>query len=110
MRDHSRFRWPRNDRRFKTRLARRRGARSRRTLLHRNAVVALLDYREKRGCAEAERSFADIVGGRLKIWSRLDSGTEVELGIPAAIAYDVSTRESAAIVSGNGRRNRSKEL
>lgn len=48
------------------------------------------------------RERADIVGGRLEIWSRLDSGTEVELNIPAAIAYDVSTRESAAIVSGNG--------
>ena len=56
------------------------------------------------------RERAETVGGRLEIWSRLDSGTEVELSIPAAIAYDVSTRESAAIVSGNGRRNRSKEL
>jgi hypothetical protein len=56
------------------------------------------------------RERADIVGGRLEIWSRLDSGTEVELSIPAAIAYDVSTRESAAIVSANGRRTRSKQL
>jgi signal transduction histidine kinase len=45
------------------------------------------------------RERADIVGGRLEIWSRVDSGTEVELSIPGAIAYDVSTRESAAIVS-----------
>jgi signal transduction histidine kinase len=56
------------------------------------------------------RERAEIASGRLEVWSKLDSGTEVELSVPAAIAYDVSTRESAAIVSGNGRRNRSKEL
>jgi signal transduction histidine kinase len=30
---------------------------------------------------------AKITGGRLNIWSRLDSGTEAELTIPASIAY-----------------------
>ena len=56
------------------------------------------------------RERAETVGGRLEIWSKVDSGTEVELSIPAAIAYDVSTGQAAAIVSGNGGRNRSKEL
>jgi signal transduction histidine kinase/ligand-binding sensor domain-containing protein len=30
---------------------------------------------------------ATVVGGRLNIWSEIDSGTEVELSIPAFIAY-----------------------
>jgi signal transduction histidine kinase len=30
---------------------------------------------------------AAVVGGRLEIWSEIDSGTEVELSIPALIAY-----------------------
>jgi signal transduction histidine kinase len=30
---------------------------------------------------------AKIVGGKLKVWSELDSGTEVELSIPALRAY-----------------------
>jgi signal transduction histidine kinase len=30
---------------------------------------------------------AAVVGGRLDVWSEIDSGTEVELTIPAAIAY-----------------------
>jgi signal transduction histidine kinase len=30
---------------------------------------------------------AKLVGGRLAIWSQPDSGTEIELIVPAAIAY-----------------------
>jgi signal transduction histidine kinase/ligand-binding sensor domain-containing protein len=30
---------------------------------------------------------AKLVGGNLEVWSRLDSGTEIELSIPASIAY-----------------------
>src|SRR5262249_52229818 len=30
---------------------------------------------------------AKVVGGKLAVWSELDSGTETELTIPAAIAY-----------------------
>jgi signal transduction histidine kinase len=33
------------------------------------------------------RERAEIVGGRLEVWSKLDRGTEVELTIPGAIAY-----------------------
>ncbi|MBV8857555.1 MAG: hypothetical protein JOZ02_11540 [Acidobacteria bacterium] len=51
------------------------------------------------------RERAESVGGRLEVRSRLDSGTEVELSIPGAIAYrgsDWRTRLSQAL-SGNGR-------
>lgn len=37
------------------------------------------------------RERAELVGGRLEIWSEIDSGTEVELTIPASIAYAKST-------------------
>ena len=40
------------------------------------------------------RERAEIVGGRLEVWSQLDSGTQVELSIPGGIAYDVSARQS----------------
>ena len=33
------------------------------------------------------RERAKLVGGRLAVWSKLDSGTEVELSIPASTAY-----------------------
>ena len=33
------------------------------------------------------RERAKLVGGHLEIWSELDSGTEIELSIPASIAY-----------------------
>jgi nitrate/nitrite-specific signal transduction histidine kinase len=46
------------------------------------------------------RERAEIVGGRLDVWSKVDSGTQVELSIPGSIAYDVRTRKSAAIASG----------
>jgi len=35
---------------------------------------------------------AKLVGGKLKIWTEMDSGTEVELIIPASRAYEKSTR------------------
>ncbi len=40
------------------------------------------------------RERAENVGGRLEVRSRLDSGTEVELSIPAMIAYGGSARRS----------------
>jgi signal transduction histidine kinase len=40
------------------------------------------------------RERAEIVSGRLDIWTKLDAGTEVELSIPAAIAYASSPRPS----------------
>jgi signal transduction histidine kinase len=36
------------------------------------------------------RERAKIVGGQLDVWSELDSGTEVELSIPASRAYETS--------------------
>jgi signal transduction histidine kinase len=44
------------------------------------------------------RERAKLVGGSLEIWSELDSGTEIELRIPASIAYLItapSNREKA---------------
>jgi signal transduction histidine kinase len=40
------------------------------------------------------RERAEVVGGRLEVRSKLDSGTEVELSVPGAIAYGVSTWRS----------------
>jgi signal transduction histidine kinase len=37
------------------------------------------------------RERAKLVGGHLDVWSKLNSGTEVELNIPAAIAYRPSS-------------------
>jgi len=34
------------------------------------------------------RERAETVGGRLEVWTKLDSGTQVELSIPGIIAYD----------------------
>ena len=38
------------------------------------------------------RERAKLVGGKLAIWTELDSGTEIELNIPGARAYVKSTR------------------
>jgi signal transduction histidine kinase/ligand-binding sensor domain-containing protein len=50
------------------------------------------------------RERAEIVGGRLEVWSKVEAGTEIELTIPGNIAYDGSARQSVAINSGNGLR------
>jgi signal transduction histidine kinase len=57
------------------------------------------------------RERAEIVGGRLEIWSKLGSGTELELSIPGTIAYGASARQSwwSRLVSANGRNKGSKE-
>jgi signal transduction histidine kinase len=49
------------------------------------------------------RERAEIVGGHLEVWSKVEAGTQVELTIPGNIAYDGSARQSVAITSGNGR-------
>jgi signal transduction histidine kinase len=51
------------------------------------------------------RERAEIVGGRLEVWSRLDSGTQIELTIPGAIAYGVSARRwwFSRVLPGNSR-------
>jgi signal transduction histidine kinase len=43
------------------------------------------------------RERAKLIGGHLDVWSKLNSGTEVELNIPAAIAY----RPSSAATPGH---------
>jgi signal transduction histidine kinase len=40
------------------------------------------------------RERAEVVGGQLEVWSKLDSGTEVELRIPGAIAYSTPVQRS----------------
>jgi ligand-binding sensor domain-containing protein/signal transduction histidine kinase len=51
---------------------------------------------------EGMRERAKLVGGQLEIWSELDSGTEIELSIPASIAYLTSaTRHSRKNTSTN---------
>ena len=56
------------------------------------------------------RERAEIVGGRLDVWSKVDSGTQVELSIPGSIAYDVRTRKSVTIASpASGSRRRERE-
>jgi signal transduction histidine kinase/ligand-binding sensor domain-containing protein len=53
------------------------------------------------------RERAEIVGGRLEVWSKLDSGTKVELNIPSTIAYGVPARRSwwSRLLPANGRDN-----
>jgi signal transduction histidine kinase/ligand-binding sensor domain-containing protein len=45
---------------------------------------------------------AKLVGGKLAVWSELDSGTEAELVIPAALAYAKPPAAQSAMSSGSG--------
>ena len=47
---------------------------------------------------------AKLVGAHLDVWSKLDSGTEVELSIPASIAYATSPVPRRSWLSGKGGR------
>jgi signal transduction histidine kinase len=47
------------------------------------------------------RERAKLVGGKLTISSELDSGTEIELTIPASIAYAKSPGAGRSMASGN---------
>jgi signal transduction histidine kinase/ligand-binding sensor domain-containing protein len=40
------------------------------------------------------RERAEIVGGHLEVWSKLNSGTQVELSIPGTIAYDRASHQA----------------
>lgn len=40
------------------------------------------------------RERAQNIGGQLKIWSQDDAGTEIELAVPAAIAYSLRVKKS----------------
>jgi signal transduction histidine kinase/streptogramin lyase len=48
------------------------------------------DGRAKHYGLHGMRERAQVVGGKLAVWSKLDSGTEVELSIPASTAYATS--------------------
>jgi signal transduction histidine kinase/ligand-binding sensor domain-containing protein len=50
------------------------------------------DGRAKHYGLHGMRERAQLVGGKLAVWSKLDSGTEVELSIPASTAYATSSR------------------
>jgi signal transduction histidine kinase/ligand-binding sensor domain-containing protein len=50
------------------------------------------DGREKHYGLHGMRERAQVVGGKLVVWSKPDSGTEVELSIPASTAYATSYR------------------
>jgi signal transduction histidine kinase/ligand-binding sensor domain-containing protein len=52
------------------------------------------DGRAKHYGLHGMRERAKLVGGTLVVWSRPDSGTEVELSIPASTAYATSPRRS----------------
>ena len=45
---------------------------------------------------------AKLLGGKLAVWSELDSGTEIELTIPASVAYLRSPVASWTMSSGIG--------
>jgi ligand-binding sensor domain-containing protein/signal transduction histidine kinase len=40
------------------------------------------------------RERAKVVGGRLEVWTKINSGTQIQLKIPGAIAYDGSGRRA----------------
>jgi signal transduction histidine kinase/ligand-binding sensor domain-containing protein len=50
------------------------------------------DGRAKHYGLHGMRERAQLVGGKLAVWSKLDSGTEVDLSIPAPTAYATSYR------------------
>ena len=55
------------------------------------------------------RERAELFGGKLEVWSKLGSGTQVELSVPGANAYDVPVRWPwrSKLLLHNGRRSRS---
>jgi len=55
------------------------------------------------------RERAEIVGGRLEVWSKHDTGTEVELSIPGAVAYGVERAWFSKVFSGKSRNKESTQ-
>ena len=56
------------------------------------------------------RERAQLVGGKLAVWSKLDSGTEVDLSIPASTAYATSYRRRSWMSEAfSGRETNGKE-
>jgi signal transduction histidine kinase len=54
------------------------------------------------------RERAKLIGGKLTVWSDLDSGTEVELSIPAGAAYATSRRRSWLFEKRSGKETQTK--
>ena len=54
--------------------------------------VLTADGREGHFGLHGMRERAELVGGKLVVWSELESGSEVELSIPASRAYIKSSR------------------
>ena len=54
------------------------------------------------------RERAELFGGKLEVWSKLGSGTQLELSIPGATAYDLSPGPPwwSKLLPQNGRRSR----
>jgi signal transduction histidine kinase len=46
------------------------------------------------------RERAELAGGKLSVWSQFNSGTEIELTIPASIAYTKSPPPGPAMSAG----------
>lgn len=57
------------------------------------------------------RERAEIAGGRLEVWSKRDTGTEVELTIPAAVAYGITVERSwfSKVFAGKTRKDQRTE-
>ena len=53
------------------------------------------------------RERAEIVDGRLEVWSKLDFGTQIELSIPGNVAYDGASHESVPEDHGRSKPSRS---
>jgi signal transduction histidine kinase/ligand-binding sensor domain-containing protein len=58
------------------------------------------------------RERAELFGGKLEVWSKPGSGTQLNLSIPSAIAYDASARRRwwSKLLSPDGRRRRSDSI
>ena len=51
------------------------------------------------------RGSRKLMGGKLAVWSELDSGTELELSIPASQAYETSVRRRSWLVEKLARKD-----
>jgi signal transduction histidine kinase/ligand-binding sensor domain-containing protein len=66
------------------------------------------DGREGHYGLHGMRERSELVGGKLTVWSNLNSGTEVELSIPAVAAYATSSRRSWLFEKFSGRETPTK--
>src|SRR5271157_1954053 len=59
-----------------------------------DAAVLSAQSREGHYGLPGMRERATLIGGKLTLWSEIDAGTEVELRVPASIAYATARRRS----------------